>query len=635
MLQITDLTYRIAGRTLFEQASAAVPAGARVGLVGRNGSGKSTLLRLIAGELEPDGGDIVLPPGLRLGWVAQEVPTGPQSLLAFVVAADTERTALMAEAERATDPQRIADIHHRLADIEAHRAEARAARILAGLGFDEAAQARTTSEFSGGWRMRVALAAALFAEPDLLLLDEPTNHLDLEATIWLQSFLASYPRTVVLVSHDRELLNKVPDRILHLEAGKLVAYTGGYDRFESTRRERLAHQSAQQSRQMAERRRIQSFIDRFRAKATKARQAQSRIKALARLEPIISIAEEAPPRFDFPSPEGLAPPLVTLDQVSVGYEPGKPVLRDLSLRIDPDDRIALLGANGNGKSTFVKLLAGRLAPLAGRRAASSKIKTGYFAQHQMEELRDGDTAYQHMVRVMPRATEPQVRAQLGRFGFAQERAEVAVGSLSGGEKARLLFALMSRQAPHILLLDEPTNHLDMDAREALVEALNAYDGAVILVSHDPHLIELVADRLWLVKDGTVKSYDGDLDEYRALLLQERRRKGGNGAGSSPESRNDTSNSALGRKEARRNAAEARAAAAHLKREAEAAAQRMERLDAERSTLQAKLADPGIYAGPTARLMELQLKLGETKKALAAAEEAWLKAQASWEAASAG
>ncbi len=633
MLQIIDLTYRIAGRTLIEQASAAIPSGARVGLVGRNGSGKTTLLRLIAGALDADGGEIKLPAQLRIGTVAQEVPAGAESLLDFVLKADAERATLLAEAEQAHDPQRIADIHHRLADIEAHRAEARAARVLSGLGFDEAAQARPIAEFSGGWRMRVALAAALFAQPDLLLLDEPTNHLDLEATMWLESFLAGYPRTMIVVSHDRELLNKVADRILHIEGGKLTLYSGGYDRFERTRRERLAHQSALQSRQAAERRRIQAFIDRFRAKATKARQAQSRIKALARLEPIVAMAEEKPPRFDFPSPDSLAPPLLALDQVAVGYEPGKPVLRNLSLRVDPDDRIALLGANGNGKSTLVRLLAGRLAPMAGKRSASSKLKTGYFTQHQVDELELDETAYEHMARAMPRASEPQVRAQLGRFGFAQERAEVAVGSLSGGEKARLLFALMSRHAPHIMLLDEPTNHLDIDAREALVEALNDYEGAVILVSHDPHLIELTADRLWLVKDGTARAYDGDLEDYRALLLGERRGKAGNG-GAAADGKPAPGTADM-RKQARRSAAEARAALAHLKKAVDAAARRMEKLSAETAKLQAKLAEPEIYAGPTAKLMELQLRLGATKKALAEAEETWLAAQAVWEAALAG
>ncbi|HUC62661.1 MAG TPA: ABC-F family ATP-binding cassette domain-containing protein [Alphaproteobacteria bacterium] len=628
MLKISDLTYRVAGRPLFERASAAIPDGAHVGLVGRNGAGKTTLLRLILGELDPDGGEIEMSSGLRLGTVAQELPDTRTSLLDLVLAADRERGHLLAEAEHATDPQRIADIHHRLADIEAHRAAPRAARILAGLGFDDAAQARPLSDFSGGWRMRVALAAALFASPDLLLLDEPTNHLDLEATLWLENYLTNYPHTVVVVSHDRELLNKVVDRILHVDGGKLTLYNGGYDRFENTRRERIQHQMSQNERQLAERKRIQAFVDRFRAKATKARQAQSRLKALQRMEPIVAVAEEKSISFDFPSPEPLPAPLLTLDEVDAGYETGKPVLQKLSLRIDSDDRIALLGANGNGKSTLVKLLAGRLKPLQGQRRASGKLRVGYFAQHQADELDLDATPYQLMLRLMPRATESQVRAQLGRFGFSQERAEVKVGSLSGGEKARLLFALMSRNAPHLMLLDEPTNHLDLDAREAVVEALNAYQGAVVLVSHDPHLIELSAERLWLVKDGAVGAYDGDLEDYRALLLSERRASADEGRAG----RNGTlvaepaGYTRSAKKDQRRAAADARAATSGLRKSAQAAEKRLERLQAECRSLEAQLADPEIYRGPTAALMTLQIKLGDTKKSLADAEQAWLAAQ---------
>jgi ATP-binding cassette subfamily F protein 3 len=627
MLQISDLTYRIGGRAIFERASATIPEGARLGLVGRNGAGKTTLLRLIAGELEPDGGGIQLSAGLRLGRLAQEMPSGRASLIDFVLAADRERAALLAEAEQAGDPQRIADIHHRLADIEAHRAEARAARILAGLGFDAAAQAEPLDSFSGGWRMRVALAAALFAAPDLLLLDEPTNHLDLEATLWLESFLAGYPHTVIVVSHDRELLNKVVDRILHVEGGKLTLYSGGYDRFERTRRERLMHQAALAARQNAERRRIQGFIDRFRAKASKARQAQSRLKALARMEPIVAVAEAEAPRFDFPSPDPLAPPLLALDEVAVGYAPDRPVLSHLSLRIDPDDRIALLGANGNGKSTLVKLLAKRLAPLSGQRRASGKLRIGYFAQHQADELDLEASSFDHMARLMPKADEAAVRAQLGRFGFAQARADAKVGTLSGGEKARLLFALMSRNAPHLMLLDEPTNHLDIDAREALVEALNAYDGAVVLVSHDPHLVEVTADRLWLVRDGAVRAYEGDLEDYRALLLGEQRAQAGPEAS---RARSDDAGGRADRKQARRDAAAARAAAAPLRQAARAAEATVERLAGEKAALERTLADPATYRRPAAEITRLQIRLDELGNELAAAEETWLAAQAAVE-----
>ena len=630
MLTIGELTYRIGGRTLFERASATIAEGARVGLVGRNGAGKTTLLRLIAGELEPDGGEIQRRAGTRIGIVAQEVPAGEESLLDFVLSADRERAALLAEAEAAGDPQRIADIHHRLADIEAHRAVPRAGRILAGLGFDRAAQARPLGDFSGGWRMRAALAAALFAAADLLLLDEPTNHLDLEATLWLESFLASYPHTAIVVSHDRELLNKVVERILHIEGGRLTLYTGGFDRFARTRRERLDHQSALAARQAAERRRIQAFVDRFRAKASKARQAQSRLNALARMEPIVAVAEEETPTFDFPNPAPLAPPLVALDEAAVGYEAGRPILSRLSLRLDGDDRVALLGANGNGKSTLVKLLAGRLKPMRGVVRAASKLRVGYFAQHQADELEPAATPYQHLARHMLKADEAAVRAQLGRFGFAQERADVAVAALSGGEKARLLFALMSRHAPHLLLLDEPTNHLDIDAREALVEALNAYEGAVVLVSHDPHLIELTCDRLWLVKDGTVRSFPGDLEGYRALLLDERRRQDDEARARAP-----AASSRPSRREARRLAAVARAASAELREASRTAEQRVERLLGEKAAIEARLADTDLYRGSASTLRELQIRLGLLRRELEEAEKAWLAAEASLDASRTG
>ena len=537
MLQIIDLTYRIAGRTLLEGASATVPTGHKAGLVGPNGAGKSTMLKLLVGALTSDGGEVSMPSGARIGSVAQEAPGGRASLLDTVLAADTERAALLVEAEQLDtsdnhdDPARIAFVHQRLADIEAHRAPARAAEILAGLGFDDAAQRRACSEFSGGWRMRVALAAALFAGPDILLLDEPTNHLDLEATIWLESYLKDYSGTLLLVSHDRELLNAIPDMIIHLEEGKLVTYRGNFDQFRRQRSERQQHQAAALAKQAAERKHMEEFVARFRAKATKARQAQSRIKALARMETLAPIIEDRVVQFDFPQPAPLPPPLVTMDDLSVGYD-GKPVLSHLNLRIDADDRIALLGANGNGKSTLVKLLAGRLAPLAGGIAKSSKLRVGYFAQHQAEELDLSLTALEQAKKTM-QTPEQKVRAHLGRFGFSQDRSGTRVGSLSGGEKARLLFALMARDAPNILLLDEPTNHLDIESREALVRALNDYEGAVILVTHDPALVELVADRLWLVAGGKVRPFDGDLDDYKKLLLQKRTAESGKTERTSP------------------------------------------------------------------------------------------------------
>jgi ATP-binding cassette, subfamily F, member 3 len=630
MLSIENLTYRIAGRVLLEGASLSLPAGHHAGLVGRNGTGKSTLLKLIAGELHADSGDIGLPNGTRLGMLAQEAPDGPESLIDTVLKADKERTALLAEAEHATDPHRIADIHTRLADIQAHRAPARAAAILHGLGFDAEQQLRPCRDFSGGWRMRVALAAVLFSEPDLLLLDEPTNHLDLEATLWLEDFLKKYPRTVLLVSHDRDLLNKVVDKIVHLEMRKLTVYAGGYDTFEKTRSLKIANIAAAQKKQEAQRKHMQAFIDRFRYKASKARQAQSRIKMLARMEPIISVVEEHTVEFDFPNPDQLAPPIVALDHAEAGYEPGKPVLRNLNLRLDMDDRVALLGANGNGKSTLAKLLAGRLKPMAGTLRKSGKLRVGYFAQHQTDELDVEATPLQIMDRLAPMTTPEKRRAHLGRFGFAQDKALTKVGALSGGEKARLLFALMSREVPHVLLLDEPTNHLDVDSRQALVQAINAFEGAVVLISHDPHLIELCVDRLWLVAGGTVKPFDGDLDDYRKLLLAERRSRDSGTSKAVDGEAESVMHTAAGRKEQRRAAAEQRAAVAHLKKAAVEAEKRLEKLQQQRAALEARLADPEVYNGPTAKLLELQLRYGDLKRAIATAEEAWLETQTALE-----
>ncbi|MGQ0675662.1 MAG: ABC-F family ATP-binding cassette domain-containing protein, partial [Rhodospirillales bacterium] len=525
MLHINDLTFRFGGRAIFDRATLAVAAGHRVGLVGRNGSGKSTLLRLILGELHPDGGRIGLPARARLGHLSQQAPDGPMSLIDFVLAADAERAALLDEAETAHEPQRIAEIHDRLAVIQADAAPARAATILAGLGFDQAAQQCSLSEYSGGWRMRVALAACLFAAPDLLLLDEPSNHLDLEARLWLESFLASFPGTLILVSHDRELLNAVVEEIAHIDGGKLTLYRGDYDRFERARAERLALRAAELSKQLAQRRHMQEFIDRFRYKASKARQAQSRIKMLERMAPLAAIARDREIVFDFPKPEILPPPLLTLEGAEAGYQPGKPVLRRLDLRIDMDDRIGLLGPNGNGKTTLLKLLSRRLASQTGRVMRPAKLRVGYFDQDQADAFEPTCTAYQHMAEVMPGRAETALRAQLGRFGFSQDRADRRIKELSGGERARLLFALITYDAPHLLLLDEPTNHLDIEARDALIAALNDYDGAVMLVSHDPRLIAAVCDRLWLVAQGTCRPFDGDLDDYRRQVAEERRAVG--------------------------------------------------------------------------------------------------------------
>ncbi|MBO6948605.1 MAG: ABC-F family ATP-binding cassette domain-containing protein [Rhodospirillales bacterium] len=627
MLSIQDITYRIAGRTLLEKASLSIERGQKLGLVGRNGTGKTTLFRLISGDIQPDDGDIQMQKGLRMGQVAQEAPSGATSLIDTVLAADKERAQLLAEAETATDPMRIAEVHTRLADIDAERAPARAARILAGLGFDETAQQRPCSDYSGGWRMRVALAAVLFARPDFLLLDEPTNHLDLEAALWLEQYLKGWNGTLLVISHDRRFLNEVVDGIVHLSEFKLTRYAGNYDRFERTRRERLEHQSKQREKQEAERARIQSFVDRFRAKATKARQAQSRLKMLDRMEPIAAAIEDASITFNFPDIDPPPPPLMAIQDVSVGYEPEKPILRKLDLRIDPDDRIALIGANGNGKSTLVKLLSKRLMPEAGKIVKAPKMEVGYFAQHQADELNLDETPYDHAARALPDKKESQVRAHLGRFGFSSDKADTQVASLSGGEKARLLFALMSCGSPNILLLDEPTNHLDVDAREALVQALNAFEGAVILVSHDAHLIELVADRLWLVADGTCKPYDGSLDEYAAELQAARRARR-----QSDKERTEPETSRDNKKQARKERAEQRQATAALRKTVKNAETRMAKLEAEKTALETRLADPAVYNGSTRDLMDLQLKHADIKEQIAAVETEWLEAQEALEGA---
>ncbi len=522
MLHINGLTYRIGGRTLFDNATVALPAGIKAGLVGRNGAGKSTLLRLILGEISPEGGSVSVRKGARIGTVAQEAPSGPESLLEVVLAADAERSRLLEEAETATDPHRIGEIHTRLADIDAHSAPARAASILAGLGFSPEEMEGPCSALSGGWRMRVALAATLFAEPDLLLLDEPSNYLDLEGVLWLKNYLRTYRHTVLLVSHDRDILNASVNAIVHLNGGKLDFYAGNFDDFRKVRAERAALQMKLRKKQEEQRRRMEAFVERFRAKASKARQAQSRLKMLERMTEVAPPVEDRVAPFWFPSPERpLNPPLVRLEGVAVGYG-DRPVLRDIDLRIDTEDRIAILGANGQGKSTFAKLLCGKLQPMAGAMRHHKKMRVGYFAQHQMDELAPGRTPYEHFLELMPDATEAQRRARLGQYGFGAELADNRVETLSGGEKARLLFALAAFHRPHMLVLDEPTNHLDMEARDALVEALNDYEGAVILIYHDRHLLEATAERLWLVADGTVTPFDGDLEEYERMILERAR-----------------------------------------------------------------------------------------------------------------
>jgi len=606
MLRISDISYSVAGRPLIENATTAIPDGHKVGIVGRNGTGKTTLFRLIRGELALEGGAITLPARARIGGVAQEVPSSETSLIDTVLAADTERSSLMAEAETATDPTRIADVQTRLADIDAWSAEARAATILRGLGFTSAEQAQPCSDFSGGWRMRVALAAVLFAAPDLLLLDEPTNYLDLEGALWLESYLAKYPHTVLVISHDRGLLNRAVGHILHLEDRQLTLYQGGYDTFAKTRAARLAVAAADAKKQETRRAHLQSYVDRFRYKASKAKQAQSRLKMLEKMQPIGSPQERAFRVFSFPEPEQLSPPIVQLDGAAVGYGE-RAVLSRLNLRIDQDDRIALLGRNGEGKSTFSKLLADKLKVMDGRKTQSGKLRVGYFAQHQVDELFVDETPLQHLRRMRPAHTPAKLRAMLAGFGLGADQAETEVARLSGGQKARLSLLLATLDAPHMLILDEPTNHLDIESREALVEALTAYTGAVILVSHDMHLLSMVADRLWLVKDGRVTPYEEDLEAYRRLLLT---------GDSAPR----------GKKSAAKPKRPTRDQIQEMRAELRKCEARVAKITDMREKLSKKLADPDLYdAGRSGDLAAWQRKFNEVEDGLARAETLWLTA----------
>jgi ATP-binding cassette, subfamily F, member 3 len=626
MLHVNDLSFRHGERVLFERASVAFSDGWKVGLVGRNGAGKSTLLKLIQGELEADGGDINLMGRTRIGSVPQDPPGGEVSVLDAVLAADIERTALLAEAEASHDGLRLADIHMRLDEIGAASAPSRAAAILNGLGFDNAAQARPCGEFSGGWRMRVALAGTLFSDPDLLMLDEPSNHLDLEAQLWLTEHLKKFRHTLLMVSHDRDLLNDVCDHIVHIDQEKLVSYTGNYDFFERTRAERLANDAAQQAKIAAQRKHMQAFVDRFKAKASKARQAQSRLKMIEKLGPVASVPIEEKITFNFPSPELLASPIETLDEVSVGYPGGPLVLSKLDLRIDMEDRIALLGQNGNGKSTFIRLISQRLEPRAGKLKKTPRLRVGYFSQDQEESLDYEATPFDHMNHALgPGTQEAKVRAQLGRFGFSRDRANLKVGVLSGGEKTRLLLALATRNAPHMLLLDEPTNHLDMDARESLIEAINDFEGAVVLVSHDTHLVKMIADQLWLVDKGTVKAFDGDIDEYQAKLLRERSARPAKEPKAKKEPKKDKPAAAApppADKPKR----------GHLKRALEKSEKLLADLSRHKNEIEAKLADPATYSGPPEAIAELQKEKLRLERELAHAEHDWLVAQEALEAA---
>ena len=622
MLHINDLTYRIEGRPLFTQATLAISKGHKVGLVGRNGTGKSTLFRLIKGEISPDDGEINLRKNMRLGAVDQEVPSGPQSLMATVLAADKERTALLAESETAIEPNRIAAIHTRLADIDAYTAEARAGFILSGLGFSGVDQQRPCSDFSGGWRMRVALAAMLFAKPDMLLLDEPTNYLDIEGAVWLEAHIRTYSGTALIISHDRDFLNKAVTHIAHLRTGKLFSYAGGYDRFESVLAEQNRLNMTLLGKQEDERRRLEAFVTRNRAKASKAKQAQSRVKRLEKMQPVATIISDPIAPIDLPSPErSLNPPIIRFDDVKLGYTDDVTVLRNLNQRIDPDDRVGILGKNGEGKSTFAKAVMGELLPQEGFIKRHKKLRIGYFAQHQIDALNPLASAYTHILKLMPDATEAQRRARLAQFGLGVKNAETPAGDLSGGEKARLLFSLIGFHKPHLLVLDEPANHLDIDSRAELIKSLNSYEGAVLIISHDRNLLEAVVDRLWLVDKGTVTTYEGSLEDYRALQLEKDR-----------SNKRQTTGEGDARKQSRRDSAQARKRIAPLKKAYESLEARIAKAKARIPVIDKELSVSDIFT----KTPDIAIKLGQERaellRVIESLEMDWLEALESYEAA---
>lgn len=613
MLNISNLTYRIGARTILDNCTLNVMDGWRVGVVGANGAGKSTLFKLISGALHTDGGAVSLSSNQRLGMVRQDIPETDAPLIDVVLSANERMAQLWRDSETEEDPHKIADIYQALADMDAYAAPAKAATLLTGLGFKESQLNEPFSSFSGGWQMRVMLASVLFVEPDFLLLDEPTNHLDLEAIMWLESYLTSYPHTMMIISHDRELLNRCVDHVVHVDKGQLTLFTGNYDTFERERALRSGLQQKMHEKQQAERAHMQAFIDRFKAKASKASQAQSRIKALERMDIVDAVIAARAIKFNFPNPDKIPSPMISIQKADIGYTEGKPILRHVHENVDRDDRIALLGANGNGKSTLMKLIAGKLGIMGGEIFRSGKLRIGYFSQHQTDELNVESTPYQEMMSLMrktiPDITEPKVRAKLGAFGFSRDLADNKIGSLSGGEKARLLFAFMSFDAPHLLLLDEPTNHLDIDAREALVQALNAYEGAVVIVSHDPNMVERVADRLWLIKDGKCTPFEGDLEDYRNFTIQSRR----------DERKDEKKVSAPKPVEPVKDNKKSPSKKSLEKTEKEIA-----RLSKEKETIEAEMLSPDFYNNPT-QVADTKKRYDKIVVALAEQEEIWLSA----------
>ena len=616
MLQINELTFDSWGRRFFDHASVSLPVGAKVGLVGRNGVGKTTLFKLILDQLHAGDGEIGYPKSARIASVDQEHPATPVTLLDTVLAADEERERLTQSLETA-DPEHLGEIYARLSEIGADRAPSRAAEILSGLGFSHADLARPMSEFSGGWRMRVALAAALFAEPDLLLLDEPTNYLDLEGALWLEARLKKYPNTAVIISHDREILNNSVDHILHLIDGKLDLYPGNYDNFEFQRAERARLQESTRVKVDAQRAHLQSFVDRFRATASKATQAQSRLKMLAKLPPVSAVTTESTAAFILPSPaRPLPPPLVRLENVSAGYETGKPILKHMNLRLDLDDRIGLLGVNGAGKSTFAKLIAGALDAQSGEMRKDRRLKVGWFHQHQIEAMDPDDTPLEIIRRALPESTESARRARLAQWGLTYQKVDTTVANLSGGERARLLLNLVAMEAPHLLILDEPTNHLDIDSRRALLDALNRYHGAVILITHDRSLMELVADRLWFAGDGTIVPFDGDMDDYAKKVI-DRARQAAKGPSQVAQAAAPPPPPKL--------TARPKIPSGPARRRAEAAEVVLARITDAVAKLDLALTDPAVFAKDPTKAADLGRQRQAAQAKLDQAEKEWLEA----------